>query len=360
MNTKYLIGLDFGSDSLRCLIINASNGNELVSATANYPRWNLGKYCNPSENQYRQHPLDFIESMEKCVKEALTQCPDKVKENIVGIGYDTTASTPIIINKDGIALSLLPEFSEDPDAMFVLWKDHTAIKESDEINELAHNYETDYTKYSGGSYSCEWVWSKMLHCLRNNENVRSQAYSWSEHCDWIGGILTGNSTPEKMFRGRCTAGHKAMWNEEWGGLPPMKFFEQIDPLYKIFEGHLYTQTVTAGKKIGGLCKEWAERFGLKEGIAIGMGAIDCHAGAVGCGIETGTLVKVMGTSTCDIAIAPKEQVGKTIVNGICGQVDGSVLPNFIGFEAGQSAFGDIYAWFKRLGGMVIGTSRRKG
>lgn len=354
MKTNYLIGLDFGSDSVRSLIIDAGTGRETASATAVYTRWSRGEFCNPQENRYRQHPLDHIEAMEKCITEALEKCSPEVRDNISAIGYDTTASTPVLTDRKGTPLALTEGFAEDPDAMFILWKDHTATKEADEINEAAHSGTVDYTKYSGGSYSCEWVWAKALHCLRNNEKIREAAWSWSEHCDWIGGLLTGNTRPETMYRGRCTAGHKAMWNAEWGGLPPIGFFKSIDPLYGIFEGHLYSGTVTAGTHIGGLCKEWAERLGLKEGIAVAMGAIDCHAGAVGCGIEPGTLVKVMGTSTCDIAIAPSAATGGRIVRGICGQVDGSVLPGYIGFEAGQAAFGDIYAWFRRLVGWSLG------
>ncbi len=348
MENIYVIGLDFGSDSVRSLVINAADGQEIASAVAFYPRWKEGMYCNPAENRYRQHPLDYMEAMESCVKEALSLCPAGIAEQIVGIGFDTTASTPVLIDRSGTPLALREEFAENPDAMFVLWKDHTSITEADEINEAAHNGAVDYTKYCGGLYSCEWAWAKMLHVLRNDPSLAAQTWSWAEHCDWLGGILTGNSTTETMWRGRCTAGHKAMWNAEWGGLPPFEFFMGIDPIYKVFEGHLFSETVPAGTRIGGLCAEWASRFGLKEGIAVGMGAIDCHAGAVGVGITPGTLVKVMGTSTCDIAVASPEAVGSRVARGICGQVDGSVVPGLIGYEAGQSAFGDIYAWFRRV------------
>lgn len=348
MISNLVIGLDFGSDSVRCLIIDTKGGDEIASATAPYGRWSSGLFCSPENNSYRQHPLDHIEAMEKCIREAIGLCPDGTAERICGIGYDTTASTPVLTDINGTPLALLEKYSDNPDAMFVLWKDHTAIKEAEEINTAAHSSDTDYTRYCGGSYSCEWVWAKMLHCLRNDRKISEDAYSWTEHCDWIGGILTGNTSPQTMFRGRCTAGHKAMWNAEWGGLPPMEFFTGIDPLYSVFNGHLYSSTVTAGQKIGGLCREWAARLGLRHGIAVAMGAIDCHAGAVGVGIVPGTLVKVMGTSTCDIAVARPEVSAGRIAQGICGQVDGSVLPGMTGYEAGQSAFGDVYAWFRRI------------
>ncbi|MDE6710857.1 MAG: ribulokinase, partial [Alistipes sp.] len=257
-------------------------------------------------------------------------------------------STPVLTDAQGTPLALLPQFAENPDAMFILWKDHTALAEADALNDLAKRWETDYTRYSGGTYSCEWVWAKMLHCLRSDPSLQRAAYSWVEHCDWICALLAGDTAPGKVARSRCVAGHKAMWHEAWGGLPPFGFLKAVDPLLGIFEGHLYRETATADTRIGGLCAEWAGRLGLRPGIAIGMGAIDCHVGAVGAGIEPGTLVKVMGTSTCDIGVGTYEEVGDKALRGICGQVDGSVLPGHVGFEAGQAAFGDIYAWYRRL------------
>lgn len=347
-NRTYTIGVDFGSDSVRCLVVDTADGREAASAVCAYPRWKAGLYCDPSQNRYRQHPLDYIESLEKCLREALAQCGPDVAGCVCGISFDTTASTPVLTDAQGTPLALLPQFAENPDAMFVLWKDHTALAEADALNDLAKRWETDYTRYSGGTYSCEWVWAKMLHCLRSYPALQRAAYSWVEHCDWICALLAGDTAPEKIARSRCVAGHKAMWHEAWGGLPPFGFLKAVDPLLGIFEGHLYRETATADTRIGGLCAEWAGRLGLRPGIAIGMGAIDCHVGAVGAGIEPGTLVKVMGTSTCDIGVGTYEEVGDKALRGICGQVDGSVLPGHVGFEAGQAAFGDIYAWYRRL------------
>lgn len=347
-NRTYTIGVDFGSDSVRCLVVDTADGREAASAVCAYPRWKAGLYCDPSQNRYRQHPLDYIESLEKCLREALAQCGPEVAGRVCGISFDTTASTPVLTDAQGTPLALLPQFAENPDAMFVLWKDHTALAEADALNDLAKRWETDYTRYSGGTYSCEWVWAKMLHCLRSDPSLQRAAYSWVEHCDWICALLAGDTAPEKIARSRCVAGHKAMWHEAWGGLPPFGFLKAVDPLLGIFEGHLYRETATADTRIGGLCAEWAGRLGLRPGIAIGMGAIDCHVGAVGAGIEPGTLVKVMGTSTCDIGVGTYEEVGDKALRGICGQVDGSVLPGHVGFEAGQAAFGDIYAWYRRL------------
>lgn len=347
-NQNYVLGIDFGSDSVRSLVVSASDGSEVAASVAAYPRWAEGRYCDPACNRYRQHPLDYLESFERCVRSVLEICGKEVAENIRGIGFDTTASTPVLTDRRGIPLSLLPEHAENPDAMFVLWKDHTALAEADAINDLAKRWKIDYTRYCGGTYSCEWVWAKMLRCLRNSPELRTQAYSWVEHADWIGAVLTGDTTPETIARSRCVAGHKAMWHASWGGLPAADFLEAVDPLLALFRGHLYRDTHTSERRIGGLSPAWAARLGLRRGIAVGLGAIDCHVGAVGAGIVPGVLVKVMGTSTCDILVADGVGVGRKAVRGICGQVDGSVLPGYVGFEAGQAAFGDIYAWFRRV------------
>ena len=227
---KYVIGLDYGSDSARAVVVNAETGEELASSVKYYPRWMEGKYCVPTANQYRQHPQDYIDVLEYTVKDALSKCPAGTAENVVGIGFDTTGSTPVFTDKNGTPLAMLPEFAENPNAMFVLWKDHTAIKEAEEINELAGKWDTDYTSYEGGIYSSEWFWAKALHVLRADEKVREAAYSIVEHCDWMPALLTGVTTPEQMYRSRCASGHKAMWLEEWGGLPSEEFLTALDPV----------------------------------------------------------------------------------------------------------------------------------
>ncbi len=345
----YVIGVDYGSDSARAVIINAENGEELASAVKYYPRWTEGKYCVPAENQYRQHPLDYMECLEETITKALSQCSDDVKAKVKAISVDTTGSTPVAVNKEGTPLSLLPEFAENPNAMFILWKDHTAIKEADEINDISRTWGgIDYTKFSGGVYSSEWFWSKILHTIRKDEKVRDAAFSWVEHCDWIPAILTGMTDPLKIKRSRCAAGHKALWHESWGGLPPEDYLIKIDPLLKGLRERLFTETYTSDVVAGNLCSEWANKLGLSEDVKVGVGAFDAHMGAVGGEIEPYTLSKVIGTSTCDMVIAPMEETGEKLVGGICGQVDGSVIPGMLGLEAGQSAFGDIYAWFKQV------------
>lgn len=345
---KYVIGLDYGSDSCRAIIVEASNGNEIATSVKYYPRWKEGKYCDPRSNRYRQHPLDYIEVLEETIREALSKAPAGVAENVVGMGFDTTGSTPVLTNETGTPLALLPEFAENPNAMFVLWKDHTAVKEADEINKLAKSWKIDYTAYEGGIYSSEWVWAKMLHVLREDEQVRNAAYAWVEHCDWLPGLITGNTKPETMPRSRCAAGHKAMWHASWGGLPSEEFLTSLDPLLAGYRSRLFTETCPSNVKVGNLTEEWAERLGLTTNVAVAVGAFDCHMGAVGAEITPGDFVRVIGTSTCDIMAVPYEEIKDKLIPGICGQVDGSVIPGLMGLEAGQSGFGDIYAWFKRL------------
>lgn len=346
-NEKYTIGMDFGSDSVRALIVNTATGEEMATAVHYYARWKQGKYCEPSKNKFRQHPLDYIEGIESTIKSVVSQVSDDVVKNIVGIGVDTTGSTPVAVDKTGTPLALLKGFEENPNAMFVLWKDHTGIKEADEINALCKKWDIDYSQYEGGIYSSEWFWSKILHVSRADKSVLDNAYSWVEHCDWVPFLLTGGNDVNQMKRSRCAAGHKALWHESFGGLPPNDFFVALDPVLDGLTERLYKETHTSNVSAGTLSEEWAERLGLSTSVVVAVGAFDCHMGAVGVNIEPYFLTKVMGTSTCDILVTPLQE-NEHLVKGICGQVDGSVIPNMLGLEAGQSAFGDIYAWYERL------------
>ncbi len=349
MSKKYVIGIDYGTDSVRSVVVDTSNGEIAGSSVFDYPRWKKGLYCDPSENRFRQHPLDYIEGLENSVKGALKGLSREIVGNIAGITVDTTGSTPVAVDKEGVPLSMKPEFENDPDAMFVLWKDHTAVKEAAEINDLARSWGgVDFTKFEGGIYSSEWFWAKILHVIRNNEKVWKNAWSWVEHCDWIPALLTGNTDPLKLIRGRCSAGHKAMWHEDFNGLPDEKFLVKLDPKLAGLREHLFSKTYTCDVPVGTLTKEWAEKLGLPGNVKVGAGAFDAHLGAVGGEIKPYQLVKVMGTSTCDMLVSPLEEAGNKLVAGICGQVDGSIVPGMLGLEAGQSAFGDIYAWFSKL------------
>lgn len=347
MENNYCIGIDFGTDSVRALLVNAEDGKELALSVFEYPRWKMGKFCDPGINQFRQHPLDYIEGLEFTITELLKRFPDAANK-VCAISIDTTGSTPVAVTEDGTPLALLSEFSEDPDAMFILWKDHTAIHEADQINSLCRSWKTDYTKYSGGTYSPEWFWAKILHVMNKNQEVAKAAFSWVEHCDWISALLTGYTDPLGMKRSRCAAGHKALWHPDWDGLPSEKFLNALKPGLAELRSRLYNETYTSDHAVGTLSRDWATRLGLAESVIIGAGGFDAHFGAVGGGIKPYYLSKVIGTSTCDMLVAPVEEIGNKLISGICGQVDGSIIPGMLGMEAGQSAFGDIYAWFRNL------------
>jgi len=349
MANIYTIGLDYGTDSVRAVIVNTATGETAGTSVFEYPRWKDGKYCDPVNNRFRQHPLDYIEGAVHTITSALNQAPKGTAQQVAAISVDTTGSTPVAVDKNGTPLSMLRSFEENPNAMFVLWKDHTAVKEAAEINALCKSWGgTDYTKYEGGIYSSEWFWAKILHVLREDKAVAGAYFSWVEHCDWIPALLTGNTNPLTIRRSRCAAGHKAMWHEEFGGLPGEEFLTRLDPILKGLRSRLYTETYTCDIAAGNLSAEWAQKLGLPETVIIGTGSFDAHLGAIGGEIKPYFLSKVMGTSTCDMIIAPNQEMKGKQIRGICGQVDGSIAPGMIGMEAGQSAFGDIYNWYKKL------------
>ena len=348
MKDNYVIGLDYGTDSVRAVLVNTSNGDCVASHVVWYSKWKQGKYCNPVANQFRQHPSDHLEGLEASIKGVLAESGISANQ-VKAICVDTTGSSPMPVDEKGQSLAMKPEFAENPNAMMVLWKDHTAIKEADEINHVARTWGgEDYTKYEGGIYSSEWFWAKLLHVIREDEAVKKAAFSWMEHCDFITAQLIGCTDPLKLKRSRCAAGHKALWHESWGGLPSKDFLGKFDPYLAELKDRLYTDTYTSDEVAGQLSAEWAKRLGLSTEVVIAVGTFDAHAGAVGGEISENTLIKVMGTSTCDIMVTNKEKLGDKLIPGICGQVDGSVIPGTIGLEAGQSGFGDVLAWFKNL------------
>ena len=344
---SYVIGLDFGTSSVRALLVETATGREVATAVREYPRWEAGQFCNADQNQFRQHPLDHLEGLTGAVREVAALVEDPA--HIVALAVDATASTPGPVNEQGVALGLLPEFADNPDALFILWKDHTAVAEAAEINALARSWGgPDYTRYSGGVYSPEWFWAKITRIVRQNEAVARAAYSWLEHCDWVTLELTGQPLAA-LRRSRCAAGHKALWHPDWDGLPAEEFLVRLEPRLAGLRARLYQQTYPADQPAGTLSPKWAAKLGLSPATVVTVGTIDAHAGGVGAGIGPHTLVKVMGTSTCDIVVVPPaELAGRPPVAGICGQVLGSVVPGLVGLEAGQSAFGDLLAWFEEL------------
>ncbi|MBL7083442.1 MAG: ribulokinase [Candidatus Aminicenantes bacterium] len=346
---KYALGLDLGTNSCRSLIVDLNDGKELASCVFPYPSGDNGVLVDQKDpNVARQNPQDYLETIVVSVKEAIKQAKDKYSdfetENIIGIGVDTTGSSPMPVNKDGAPLGILPEFKDNLDAMVWLWKDHSSHKEAVQITELAQKKRPEYLAKIGGTYSSEWFWSKILHCKNVAPEVFKAAYSFVEFCDYIPAVLAGDTRPDSIFRSVCAAGHKAMYNENWGGLPDKEFLLSLTPDLVELRDRLYKKAVPADRLAGHLSHEWAEKLGLKSGIAVAVGAFDAHMGAVGAGIKEGTLVKIIGTSTCDVLVWPNHKELADIP-GVCGIVDGSVIPGYFGIEAGQSAVGDIFLWF---------------
>jgi L-ribulokinase len=346
---KHTIGLDYGTNSVRCVIVDVTNGDELGTAVYEYETGEAGIILDPSDhNLARQNPADYIKGIEVTVKEAIKKAGKTNKnfdaDQIIGIGIDTTGSTPLPVDKEGTPLAMLDKFKDNPNAHAWLWKDHTGHAEAAEITELAEKEHQEYLAKCGGTYSSEWFFSKILHCLRVDPKVFEAAYTWVEHADYMTALLTGTTNPQKIRRCRCAAGHKAMFNDNWGGYPAKDFLAKLDPKLGKLRDTLGDKTYTIDQKAGGLTKDWADKLGLKVGIPVAMGAFDAHLGGVGSGISAGKLVKIIGTSTCDMAVWPADK-DLADIPGICGIVDGSILPGFWGLEAGQSAVGDIFNWF---------------
>jgi L-ribulokinase len=344
-----VIGLDFGTDTVRAVVADAATGAVLGASVRPYPRWAQGLHCEPRENRFRHHPLDYLETLEGSVTEALAAAGPGVAARVRGIAADTTGSTPVFTDARARPLGLSPALAGNPNAMFILWKDHTALAEAARINQAARTWGgPDYTRYEGGIYSTEWFWAKALHVLEADPAVASAAVSLLELCDWIPAVLTGTEDLGRIRRSRCAAGHKAMWHAEFGGYPSDQFLAALHPRLVGLKATLGRETFTSDTVFGPLCAEWAARLGVPREVVVAVGAFDAHMGAVGGGVAPGRLVKIIGTSGLDMLVAPKPTGPERLVAGICGQVDGSILPGMIGYEAGQSAFGDIFAWFARL------------
>ena len=366
---RYALGIDYGTNTCRALIVDLADGAEIATAVLPYRSGEDGILLDPGDpNLARQNPADYVDAL-AVVPAAIRGAKKKSRVfdpgDVVGIGIDTTGSTPMPVDKSGTPLALLPKFKKNLNAMAWLWKDHTGHAEAAEITDLAARTRPYYLARCGGTYSSEWFWSKILHCKRVAPDVFRAAHSFVEHCDYMPALLAGNTRPESIVRSVCAAGHKAMYSDEWGGLPDEEFLATVDPSLAALRGRLYAKAVPADHLAGRLAKPWAKRLGLRPGIPIAVGAFDAHLGAVGSGIREGTLVKILGTSTCDMLVLPRHK-RLAPIPGVCGIVDGSILPGFYGIEAGQSAVGDIFLWFvqqlvpERYGRTVDQRFRRLG
>jgi L-ribulokinase len=345
---QYAIGLDYGTNSVRALVVDVATGREVGSAVCGYEHGEEGILLGRDPNLARQHPADYVKGAQDAARKALAAARRGAKgfrpEQVIGIGVDTTGSTPIPVDASGRPLAFDKRFAKNPAAMAWLWKDHTGVAEAQEITALACEIRPHYLAKCGGTYSSEWFFSKVLHCLRTAPEVFDAAFTWVEFADWVPAMLTGTESPDRLTVGICAAGHKAMFHEAWGGYPDKEFLGRLDPKLAALRDRLRPTASTADRPVGGLTAEWAQRTGLPAGIPVATGAFDAHLGAVGAGIAPGTLVKIIGTSSCDMMVAPLTQ-SLADVPGLCGIVPGSILPDCFGLEAGQSAVGDIYNWF---------------
>jgi L-ribulokinase len=347
----FTVGIDFGTSSCRAIVVSCADGQTVGTGVSDYHSGDQGVLTHPSDPHLaRQNPADYIGSLGHAITAALAQAassPGFSREQVIGIGTDTTGSTPLPIDRRARPLALDPDFEGHLAAQAWLWKDHTGSEEAAAITAIARQHAPQYLEPIGGTYSSEWWWSKIWKCLKVAPDVFDAAASWVELADFVPAVLAGVSDSRDIVRCVCAAGHKAMYSEAWGGLPSKEFLGRLDPKLAELRDRLYEKALPPGIPAGNLCREWANALGLREGIVIAMGGFDAHYGAIGAGIEVGTLVKIIGTSTCDCAIAPAgEPAGSSLhVPGICGIVNGSILPGFLGIEAGQSAVGDILKWW---------------
>ncbi|WP_422351066.1 ribulokinase [Flagellimonas sp.] len=344
---KFTIGLDFGTGAGRACILNMESGQIVATGACPYKGGEEGTYIDDNNPlMARQHPMEYLRALEVAVKVAMKVYLSKgyKTEDIKGIGVDATGSTPIPVKNNMVPLAALSQFEDNLNAYAWLWKDHTAVNEALEITEKATMSRPEYLSKCGGTYSSEWFWSKIWHCLKVAPDVFEAADSWVEQSDFIPAVLAGVSDVRDLKRNVCAAGHKAMYSKSWGGLPDKEFLSSLDDQLAELRDRLYDEVYTFEESQGGLSVEWGERLGLPEGIPIAVGALDAHVGAIGAGIGNGKFVKIIGTSTCDIMVFPLENHPKDF-NGVAGIVEESVLPGNIGIEAGQAAVGDLLNWW---------------
>jgi L-ribulokinase len=344
----YTLGIDFGTNSARALVVRCRDGAEVGGCVAEYRSGRQGILLDKNDAHLaRQHPGDYLAAMQECVRGALTAARRTrgfSSGAVVGIGVDSTGSSPIPVDRSNRPLALSPKWRRNLAAQCWLWKDHTGWREAERINEVAARMRPEYIAKCGNRYSSEWFWSKIWHCLNVAPDVFRAAHSWVELADWIPSALAGVTDPKKVVRGICAAGHKALYSEEWGGLPDKKFLSALDPRLSSLRDRLYDSAHDANTPAGSLGAAWAARLGLPAGIPVAIGEFDVHYGAIACGVREGTLVKVIGTSTCDCAVVSSRKRVRDIP-GICGIVPGAILPGYYGIEAGQSAVGDIFSWW---------------
>jgi L-ribulokinase len=348
MSRAFTIGIDYGTNSVRAVVVDCADGRVRGSHVYEYPTGDRGVLLDRRDPHLaRQHPADYLQGLGASAGGALAEAesdPTFSRDRVIGIGVDTTGSTPLPVDARNRPLALDPRWSANLASHAWLWKDHTAAAEAAAITRLAREHAPHLLSPIGGTYSSEWFWSKIWHCLETAPDVFDAAESWVELADFVPAVLAGVERPCDIVRCVCAAGHKALYSERWGGLPDETFLARLDPRLAALRRRLYERAYPPGRPAGHLATTWAATLGLRAGIPIAMGGFDAHYGAVGAGVRSGTLVKIIGTSTCDCAIAP-EHASIADIPGICGIVKGSIMPGYYGLEAGQSAVGDLLKWW---------------
>jgi L-ribulokinase len=344
----FTIGIDYGTNSVRAIVADCSNGREIGSYVVDYPGGKQGVLLDARDHHLaRQHPGDYLFGLQKSLLGALEEAaktPGFSVGDVIGIGVDTTGSSPMPVDRNNVPLGVHDKFKENLAAQCWLWKDHTSYDEAEKITRCAAEHRPHYIAKCGNVYSSEWFWSKIWHCLKTSPEVFDAAYSWVELADYIPSVLAGVTDPMSIKRGVCAAGHKALFSDEWGGLPDKEFLALLDPALAELRDRLYDHAWDATTAAGKLSPEWAAKTGLPEGIPIAIGEFDVHYGSIASGIQEGVLVKAIGTSTCDCCVVKADRRVEDIP-GICGIVKGAILPGYYGIEAGQSGVGDIFNWW---------------
>lgn len=341
MYGKYSIGVDYGTLSARAVIINLENGDVVASTVKDYPDAVITD-CLPNTNiklgkdWALQNPRDYVNCLIDTVKEAVS-ISQISKEDIISIGVDFTACTVLPVKSDGTPLCELPGFKDRPHAWVKLWKHHAAQYAADKLNRIAEERNEPFLARYGGKISSEWLFPKLMQIIDEDPEIYQEMDRFIEATDWITWQMTGVET-----RNSCTAGYKAMWNEETG-YPDSSFFNALDTrLEHVVSEKLGTELLPVGSKAGELTAEMAEKMELLPGISVCVGNVDAHVSVAPTGvIKSGTMLNIMGTSTCDITLSDKE----VLVPGMCGVVKNGAVPGYYAYESGQNAVGDIFAWF---------------
>ncbi len=341
MDERFTIGIDFGTESARAVIVSVATGEEVASAVYQYDHGVMDKSLPDGKTPLPpdfalQHPADYLRAVEHATRGALA-ASGVAPRQVIGVGIDFTACTMLPVYGDGTPLCLDPQFSAEPHAFVKLWKHHAAQPQANRINAVGAERGESFLRRYGGKYSSEWFFSKLLETLEMAPRVYDAAARFIEAADWVVWQLTGRES-----RNACTAGYKAMWDKR-EGFPSGQFFAALDPRLEDVVDRKMSRVISyAGERVGGLTPEMAARTGLPPGIAVASANVDAHVAVPAATVvEPGKLVMVMGTSICHMVLGREQR----FVEGMCGVVEDGIIPGYYGFEAGQSAVGDIFAWF---------------